>query len=167
MSLLLDATAVRAGYGKTDVLTEVSLQVRPGELWVILGPNGAGKSTFLKACLGLVPLRSGSVELLGKALGQWDRRTLAQSLAWVPQVTEVEAGFTVLDLVLMGRAPHYAGFGGGLGLASRADVASAHAALEELARVAPAGLGDDQDSLFEAQQVAQAALAKARGKVKP
>ncbi len=42
-----------------------------------------------------------------------------------------------------------------------------YAALEELARVAPAGLGDDQDSLFEAQQVAQAALAKARGKVKP
>lgn len=128
MTPLLAVKDLCAGYGPCDVLNSLSITVAPGELWAVLGPNGAGKSTLLKACMGLLPPRSGSVELLGKPLGGWERRALAQGVAWVPQSSEPEVGYTGLDVVLMGRAPHQRG----MALASASDVALARSVLEEL-----------------------------------
>ena len=51
--------------GGREILSDVELEVRPGEFVAVLGPNGAGKSTLMKAILGLVPLATGSVTVLG------------------------------------------------------------------------------------------------------
>ena len=128
MTALLQAEAVTARHGDRVVVRGVDLEVRPGELWVILGPNGAGKSTFLRTLLGLHPLHGGSVKILGRELGGWRRAELAREVAWVPQVFDPAFGFTGLELVTMGRAPHL----GLWGLPSKSDVESAQAALAEL-----------------------------------
>ncbi len=125
---LLEARAVEAAYGTRRVVDGVSLGVSSGELWAVLGPNGAGKSTLLRACLGLHPLGAGEVELLGRPLREWDRRAISQRVAVVPQSFEDPGGFTVLELVLMGRSPHLGRFG----LPSAGDLELCHHALEEL-----------------------------------
>lgn len=66
--LSLENAAVRAG-GRT-IWSEVSLSVQAGEFVAILGPNGVGKSTLLRAILGLHPLASGRIEVLGAAPGR-------------------------------------------------------------------------------------------------
>jgi iron complex transport system ATP-binding protein len=128
MSALLDARALAVGYGKASVASGLTFEVRPGMLWVVLGPNGAGKSTLLRTALGWLPPLQGEIRLFGRPAAAWDRRMLARRVAWVPQTFEADAGFTGLELVLMGRAPHL----GAWGLPSERDVQVARAALEEL-----------------------------------
>src|SRR6201997_4908569 len=60
---LLDARGVDAGYGTMQVLWGVDLDVRAGETVLLLGANGAGKTTFLKALVGLIEARQGSIKL--------------------------------------------------------------------------------------------------------
>ena len=128
MSARLVADQVCSGYPGRAVVRNVSFEVQPGELWAILGPNGAGKSTLVKTLLGLLPKSAGRVEVLGRALESWPRRALAQQVAWVPQEARAEVDFPVMDVALMGRAPHQPG----MGFASKADVAQAHGVLAEL-----------------------------------
>jgi len=78
--------------------------------------------------LGLLRPLQGEVRLFGTPVGRWERRALARRLAWVPQSFDGDPGFTGLELVLMGRAPHQ----GGWGLPGAKDLAVAHAALAEL-----------------------------------
>lgn len=125
---LLALRGVRVGYGSREVVRGVDLSVRAGELWAVLGPNGAGKSTLMRACLGLLPTRGGAVEVCGRPLSSFSRRELARSVAWVPQSLEGSAGFTALELALMGRSPHL----GSWGLPSAGEVERARAALAEL-----------------------------------
>jgi iron complex transport system ATP-binding protein len=125
---VLSTHGLAVGYGGRPVASGISLQVQPGTLWVVLGPNGAGKSTLLRTVLGWLPPVQGEVLLFGQPLVGWQRRALAQRVAWVPQTFEAEAGFTGLELVLMGRAPHL----GAWGLPSEGDVRLARAALEDL-----------------------------------
>ncbi len=102
----VEVTDVFAGYGETDALSGVSLRVEPGELCAVLGPNGAGKSTLVKLLSGLLRPRLGRVAIAGKDVTTLDRRALARLVAVVPQHVEVALGFTVRDVVMMGRAPH-------------------------------------------------------------
>jgi len=110
------------------VVSGVSVTIGPGTLWSVLGPNGSGKSTLLRTVLGLLRPLQGEVRLFGTPVGRWERRALARRLAWVPQSFDGDPGFTGLELVLMGRAPHQ----GGWGLPGAKDLAVAHAALAEL-----------------------------------
>src|SRR5262245_7445770 len=64
-SLAIEARGIHKRYGDHDVLTDVSLLVRPGSLHGLLGPNGAGKTTLMRVMLGLIPADAGSVQLLG------------------------------------------------------------------------------------------------------
>lgn len=66
--------------GGRTIWSDVSLTVRAGEFVAILGPNGAGKSTLLKAVLGLIPLASGSLEVLGQAARRGN-----PAIGYVPQ----------------------------------------------------------------------------------
>ena len=124
----LRTAALAVGYGTRPVVSEVSLSVAPGTLWAVLGPNGSGKSTLLRTVLGLLRPLGGEVTLFGTPLARWERRALARRVAWVPQAFDGDAGFTGLELVLMGRAPHQ----GGWGLPGPRDLAVARAALVEL-----------------------------------
>ncbi|UYO94119.1 ABC transporter ATP-binding protein [Pollutimonas sp. M17] len=65
---MIEVEGIRAGYGSINILWDVSVSIRPGELTTIIGPNGAGKTTLLRAIMGLVPLAQGSVRLDGQAL---------------------------------------------------------------------------------------------------
>ena len=61
----LEVTDATATMGGSTIWTEVSITVWPGDFVAVLGPNGAGKSTLLKAILGLIPLKSGRISVLG------------------------------------------------------------------------------------------------------
>lgn len=100
---LLELANLRAGYRGEDVLCGVSLDVRPGEFVGVLGRNGAGKTTLLHAILGLLPLKSGSVQLGGRDLRELSRGEIAKRAAWVPQRAALGESFTVRELVAMGR----------------------------------------------------------------
>ncbi len=108
---LLELDAVSASYGNQPVLLEVSLALEPGELIGLLGPNGAGKSTLLRVAAGMHEPTRGRVLLEGAALGTYDRRAVARRVAFVPQRTDLAFPFSVLEVVLMGRAPHLGGYG--------------------------------------------------------
>ncbi len=64
----LEVTKLSAGYGKAQVLWDVSLSAEAGEFVTIIGANGAGKTTLLRAISGLIPLRGGAVSALGQPL---------------------------------------------------------------------------------------------------
>jgi iron complex transport system ATP-binding protein len=128
MSASLSARALAVGYRRRAVASGLSFEVSPGSLWAVLGPNGAGKSTLLRTALGLLSPVAGDVLLFGRPARAWERPALARRVAWVPQTFEADAGFTGLEFVLLGRAPHL----GVWGLPSARDVQLARSALEEL-----------------------------------
>jgi branched-chain amino acid transport system ATP-binding protein len=63
---LLDVCDLRAGYGSSAVVRDLSFSVDPGEVVALLGPNGAGKTTTLTTVAGLLPALGGAVHLLGR-----------------------------------------------------------------------------------------------------
>ncbi len=81
--LILEVSALRAGYGGVRVLDGVDLAVKRGQLASLIGPNGAGKSTLLKAIAGLLPVESGSITCRAKRVG------------FVPQQVEIERSLPV------------------------------------------------------------------------
>ncbi len=92
------------GYGNgPDIINSCSLKVEKGEIVSILGPNGAGKSTAMKAMLGLLNLKSGSIKIDGKditKLSPQDR--VKEGISFVPQTKNVFAGMTVEENLEMG-----------------------------------------------------------------
>ena len=102
MSYLV-ADQLRGGYGGADILNGCSLSVDKGEVAVIVGPNGAGKSTAMKALLGMLNLRQGSVTLGGKDITHMSPQDrVGQGIAFVPQTHNVFAGMTVEENLEMG-----------------------------------------------------------------
>jgi manganese/iron transport system ATP-binding protein len=97
-ALRLDEVGV--AYGTASALENIDGTVAPGEAVALIGPNGAGKSTLIKAILGLVPLSSGRVTVLGRAPAAARR-----DVAYVPQADTLDPEFpiSVGQVVLMGR----------------------------------------------------------------
>lgn len=87
-------------------LSGISLTVSPGEVCAVLGPNGAGKSTLARLLSGAMRPTRGRVTLFGDDLATLDLRAIAQRIAVVPQSVDVAFGFTVRQVVAMGRAPY-------------------------------------------------------------
>ena len=92
------------GYGKgPDIINSCSVNVEKGEIVSILGPNGAGKSTAMKAMLGLLNLKSGSVIIDGKDISKLSPQDrVKEGISFVPQTKNVFAGMTVEENLLMG-----------------------------------------------------------------
>lgn len=91
------------GYGGADILKGCSIDVNEGEIAVIVGPNGAGKSTAMKALLGMLDLKQGSVQFRGRdisSLSPQDR--IAEGIAFVPQTSNVFTSMTVYENLEMG-----------------------------------------------------------------
>jgi len=101
---LLIAQDIVAGYvPEVDILKGCSVTVAAGELIGIIGPNGAGKSTFLKALFGLIPVRSGTVRLLGEDVtGAKAHHLVAKGIGYVPQINNVFPRLTVEENLEMG-----------------------------------------------------------------
>src|SRR5918911_1171095 len=100
---LLVAHDLTAGYGKLDILHEVSLTVNVGEIVSIIGPNGAGKSTAFKTIVGFLRPRAGTVLFNGEEItGLRPDLVLRRGLAYVPQGRIVFPQMTVLENLEMG-----------------------------------------------------------------
>jgi iron complex transport system ATP-binding protein len=124
--LMLKVDGVAAGYGDREVLRGISIELRAGEMLAVVGPNGAGKSTLLKVINGTLARRRGNIDLLGRPLDSYLRRELATVVAMVAQENSIAFQFSVLEVVLMGRAPHLGAFH----FETRRDLEIAHSALE-------------------------------------
>lgn len=109
--MTLRAQQLSVGYGHCAVVEGVNLTIQAGEIHCLLGQNGSGKSTLIKTLLGLIPPCGGTVDLHGRALHDMPPKAVAKKIAYVPQVHGHALGFTVTDMVLMGRAPHWNLFG--------------------------------------------------------
>jgi len=99
---MLELFDVSVQLGPRRVLHEVSLTARAGEILAICGANGAGKSTLLKAILGELPA-TGLVRLNGIEVARARPATLAPMRAVLPQDSDVAFGFTLGEIVAMGR----------------------------------------------------------------
>ena len=91
--------------GKT-VLNELSLEVEENTVTAILGPNGVGKTTLLHLALGWRLPQHGRVLLDGRPLDSYSRRELGQWIGLVPQHEHVSFDYSLLEYVLLGRAPY-------------------------------------------------------------
>ena len=101
-----------AAYDRTVVLRDVSLVAQAGQVLGLIGPNGAGKSTLLRAISGTLVPTEGSIQLGTIDLLRLSAAERARLVAVVPQGAKLPEGFSVAEVVLMGRAPHLPRFGG-------------------------------------------------------
>ena len=91
------------GYGGPDIINSCSLNVDRGEIVTILGPNGAGKSTAMKAMLGLLNLKSGTVMIDGKDISKLTPQDrVKEGISFVPQTRNVFTGLSVEENLEMG-----------------------------------------------------------------
>jgi len=92
-----------AGYGGVDIIKNCTLEVKKGEIVVVIGPNGAGKSTAMKAMLGLLNLKSGTVTIDGKDISNLSPQDrVRQGISFVPQTRNVFTGLSVRENLEMG-----------------------------------------------------------------
>lgn len=92
-------------FREQQVLDNISFEVEQGEFFGIIGPNGSGKSTLLRLLSGMDPVMHGHVLLKGKKVSSYSRKELAKWLAVLQQDALPPVGFTVREVVEMGRYP--------------------------------------------------------------
>jgi branched-chain amino acid transport system ATP-binding protein len=99
---VLEVTGLRAGYGRTVVLRDVTLSAPAGQVTALLGPNGAGKSTLLRAICGFLPAMRGGVRLFGDDVTTLTpHRRFAKGLCHVPEGRGVFRSLTVRENLTM------------------------------------------------------------------
>ena len=125
---ILKVENLHFGYSQNKVLKGVNLSLGAGEALCIFGPNGCGKSTMLDCVLGMNKISQGSITIEGENLAKIKIKDLAQKVAFVPQKSMHTFGFTVFEMVLMGRTA-------GVGMFSSPDEDDEKIALESLEKV--------------------------------
>jgi branched-chain amino acid transport system ATP-binding protein len=99
----LSVSHLQAGYGDVQVLWDISLEVKPGELVCLIGSNGAGKTTFLRCVSGIVPASSGTIAIDGRDMTNALPGDLVEAgVAHVPEGRRLFSAMSVRDNLLMG-----------------------------------------------------------------
>ena len=99
---VLKAEGLDVFYGTSQVLFKMSLEVNQGETLALLGRNGAGKSTSMKAIAGVIPIRSGSVQLDGANIsGQASHVIAKKGIGFVPEDRQIFPDLTVEDNLMI------------------------------------------------------------------
>ncbi len=102
--VLLDAKSLSAWYGAAQILFDVSLHVRRGEVVALMGRNGAGKSTTLKSLIGMLDKRRGSVSFFGHDISKSEPHHAARmGLGYVPEDRRIFTDLTVTENLEVGR----------------------------------------------------------------
>jgi urea transport system ATP-binding protein len=102
---MLNVKNINQYYGGSHILRDVSLQATLGKVTVILGRNGVGKTTLLKSLMGLVPIKSGSIEFDGREIHNATPYERARAgIGFVPQGREIFGRLTVQENLAMGLA---------------------------------------------------------------
>jgi branched-chain amino acid transport system ATP-binding protein len=101
---LLEVTGLNSWYGAAQILYDVSLNVRRGEVVALMGRNGAGKSTTLKALMGMLARRRGNIRFMGRDVAALEPFQLARlGLGFVPEDRRVFTHLTVTENLEVGR----------------------------------------------------------------
>ncbi|MFH1992994.1 MAG: heme ABC transporter ATP-binding protein [Pseudomonadota bacterium] len=155
--MAVDVNNLNYFYGNFQVLNDLTFSVQRGDFFIIIGPNGSGKTTLMKVIAGILKPQTGRLEILGHSIDQYTRKTLARTIAFVPQTLPVDFPFTVTEVVLMGRSPYL----GMLGLEQERDLEIARQAIaftgvEHLAhRKLDQLSGGEQQRVFIARAICQ------------
>ncbi len=105
--MLFELENINTGYHpEQTILEDLTFSIEEGEFIGIIGPNGSGKSTLLRTLGKLLPLHSGTLYFKGRLLKDWKRKELAKEIALVEQELPLVFGYTIEQLVLMGRFPY-------------------------------------------------------------
>ena len=102
---MLNVNSVNQYYGGSHILRGLDFEAKLGEVTVVLGRNGVGKTTLLKSLMGLVPIKSGAIQLDGQTIDKlkpYERVRLG--LGYVPQGREIFGRLTVAENLQMGLA---------------------------------------------------------------
>ena len=108
--ILWQLDEVGFSYKDQPVLAGIDLTLSAGKCYGILGPNGSGKTTLLDLLCGLARADRGKIQYRDTLLERWQARELAKRVALVPQDFVVRFGFSVREVVEMGRHPHLGRF---------------------------------------------------------
>lgn len=92
--------------GSAPILQGITTELPPAGIVGLIGPNGAGKSTLIRALIGLIRPSAGAVLLNGRPVTETPERQRARFTAMMPQTPDIGFGFTVAEVVAMGRHPH-------------------------------------------------------------
>lgn len=106
----MEGVSARYEHDPTPRLRRIDLRLAPGRICALLGSNGAGKSTLIRVASGRLRPLEGRVSVLGEPLETLSAEARARRVAVVPQRSEVAFGFSVREVVAMGRAPHQGAF---------------------------------------------------------
>jgi iron complex transport system ATP-binding protein len=108
---MLEARHVSFSYGEKQVLRDVNLILRDGEMLGVIGPNGSGKSSLVKVLTGVLRPEQGEVYLDGCSIWAYKRKELARRVAVLTQDPLPPVDFSVRAVVEMGRYPHQSWWG--------------------------------------------------------
>jgi branched-chain amino acid transport system ATP-binding protein len=101
---LLEARGLAAWYGAAQILFDVDLKVQRGEVVALMGRNGAGKSTTLKALIGMLGKRRGSISFLGQDISRSEPHHAARmGLGYVPEDRRIFTDLTVAENLMVGQ----------------------------------------------------------------
>lgn len=140
-----EAENLCAGYGKKEIIHDISFSIEPHTLTALIGPNGCGKTTLLKSMVNLFEYE-GRCTLQGECLSDMGVRELARKISYIPQRSGVNVSMSVLDVVLMGFNPV-------LKLLQRPNANQKKRAWEALEKVGMSGYGNvDFLTLSEGQK---------------
>jgi iron complex transport system ATP-binding protein len=106
---MLELRHVSCRYYDRFVLKDINVRIEDGDLVGVIGPNGSGKTTLIRAVTRAIKLAEGEVLLKGKPLGMFGFKELAQQVAVVGRLYDLDVQMKVEDLVLLGRIPHKRG----------------------------------------------------------
>lgn len=132
--MILEVKGLCAGYGKTEILHDVSFSLEAGTMTGLLGANGSGKTTLMKSLCGLIP-HTGQTLLNGMPMERMIPRTLARNCSLISQRSGITIDLSVLDVVLMG-------FNARLGLLEYPTKQMRETALRALDAVGLQGMGE-------------------------
>jgi iron complex transport system ATP-binding protein len=102
----LEANSLHCGYDKRDVLRDLTLAARPGQVLALAGPNGAGKTTLVRALARALRPRHGAVLVDGRDVWSLSAQAFARQMGLVAQSESLDWPLTVEQVVSLGRSAH-------------------------------------------------------------
>lgn len=103
---VVEARALRKEYNQFTALDHIQFTAEEGDWWGIVGPNGSGKSTLLHLLSGILSPNQGTIHIKGKPVQDYSRKELSRIIAVLQQDGLPEIGYSVRDVVAMGRYPY-------------------------------------------------------------